>query len=52
MVFFIVRNFGHSVYEIDRIGKIIELESALDLVLLQLPFRDLFHAVLQVRSFD
>jgi hypothetical protein len=52
MVFFILRNFGHSIYEIDRIGKIIELKSALDVVLFQLPFRDLFHPVFQVRSFN
>ena len=37
-----------AVYEIDRIGKVIELESALDMFFLQLPFRDLFHAVLEL----
>src|SRR6266705_7020866 len=52
VVFFVLRNFGHSIYEIDRIGKIIKLESALDMFFLQLPFRDLFHAVFQIRSFD
>ena len=52
MVFFFISHFGHSIYEIDRIGKIIKLKSALDMFLLQLPFRDLFHAIFEVRSFD
>src|SRR6266496_1260686 len=45
MMFFFLGHFGHGIYEINRIGKIIKLKSALDVFLLQLPFRDLFHAI-------
>jgi hypothetical protein len=34
MVFFFLGYFRDSIYEIDRVGKIIKLESALDMFLL------------------
>src|SRR5437868_11606442 len=44
MVFLVLGYFGHAVDEINRFRKVVELESALDVLLLQLPFRDLFQA--------
>jgi len=52
MVFFFVCHFGHCVYEIDRIGKIIELKRAFDVLLLQFPLRDFFHSLLELALFD
>jgi gluconokinase len=52
MVLFVLRNFGYSIHEIDRIGEVIKLEASLNVFFFQLPFGDLFHAVFQVRSFD
>ncbi len=37
MVFFFFRYFGHGIHEIDRIGKIVKLKRALDMLFLQLP---------------
>src|SRR5215467_10632877 len=51
MLFFL-SHLSNPVHKIDRIHKIIEFESALDLVLLQFPFRDLFHAILELALFD
>src|SRR5438270_14021922 len=52
MMLFFLSHLSHSVHKIDRIDKIIEFESALDLVFLQFPFRDLFHAILELALFD
>src|SRR6266851_8343651 len=52
MVFFFLRHFGHCVYEINRIGKIIELKRAFDVLLLQFPFRDFFHSLFELALFD
>src|SRR5438477_7816892 len=52
MMFFFLSHLSHPVHKIDRIDKIIEFESALDLVFLQFPFRDLFHATLELALFD
>ena len=52
MVLFFFRYFGHGIHEIDRIGKIVKLKRALDMLFLQLPLRDLFHALFQVACFD
>src|SRR5882724_7222480 len=52
MVFFFFRYFGHGIHEIDRIGKIVKLKRALDMLFLQLPLRNLFHALFQVACFD
>src|SRR5262252_8216797 len=51
-MFFFLSHLSDSVHKIDRVDKIIEFESALDLVFLQFPFRDLFHAILQLALFD
>src|SRR4029453_16164479 len=51
-MFFFFCHLGDPVHKIDRIDKIVEFESALDLVFLQFPFRDLFHAVLELALFD
>src|SRR6266513_5464772 len=51
MVLFIFRDLGHSIYKIDRIGKIIKLESAFDMFLLQFPFRYFFKTRLQLVRF-
>src|SRR6516225_7072202 len=51
-MFFFLSHLSDPVDKIDRIDKIIEFESALDLVFLQFPFRDLFHAILQLALFD
>src|ERR1700752_1756377 len=47
MMLFFVSQFGDGIHEIDCVGEIIELKSSLDVLLLELAFRDLFHAVLQ-----
>src|SRR5437763_1113222 len=52
MVFLFLGHFGHCVYEINRIGKIIELKRAFDVLLLQFPFRDFFHSLLELALFD
>src|SRR5438552_18327563 len=52
MMLFFFSHLSHSVHKIDRIDKIIEFESALDLVFLQFPFRDLLHAILELALFD
>jgi hypothetical protein len=52
VVFFFLSHLSDPVHKIDRIDKIIEFESALDLVFLQFPFRDLFHAILELALFD
>src|SRR5581483_3512741 len=46
VMFLFLRHFGYRVYEIDRVGKIIELKGAFDMVLLQFPLRDFFHPLL------
>ena len=51
-MFFFLSHLSDPVDKIDRIDKIIEFESALDLVFLQFPFRDLFHSVLELALFD
>src|SRR3954447_18974961 len=51
-MFFFLSHLRDPVHKIDRIDKIIEFESALDLVFLQFPFRDLFHAILELALFD
>jgi hypothetical protein len=52
MMFLILGHFGDGVDEIDRLGEVIELERALDVFLLELPFRHLLEAVFQVVGFD
>src|SRR4029453_19226963 len=52
MMFFFLSHLGHSVHKNDCIDKIIEFESAFDTVFLQFPFRDLFHAILELALFD
>src|SRR2546421_4586124 len=52
MMFFLLSHLSHPVDKIDRIDKVIEFESALDLVFFQFPFRDLFHAILELALFD
>src|ERR1700682_4479018 len=42
MMFLVLGNFRDPIHEIDRFGKVVELERALDMLLLQLPLRDLF----------
>src|SRR5512132_201043 len=51
-MFFFLSHLSDPVHKIDRIDKIIEFESALDLIFLQFPFRDLFHAILELALFD
>src|SRR5690242_13345460 len=51
-MFFFLSHLSDPVHKIDRIDKIIEFESALDLILFQFPFRDLFHAILELALFD
>src|SRR2546430_17678130 len=52
MMFFFLSHLSHPVDKIDRIDKVIEFESALDLVFFQFPFRDLFHSILELALFD
>jgi hypothetical protein len=52
MMFLFVGHFRHRVHEINRIGKIIELKRAFDVLLLQFPFRDLFHSLFELALFD
>src|SRR5881398_333948 len=52
MVFLFLGHFGHCVYEINRIGKIIELKRSFDVLLLQFPFRDFFHSLFELALFD
>src|SRR5438067_2572332 len=51
MMFLFLGHFGHCVYEINRIGKIIELKRAFDVLLLQFPFRDFFEPRFQLIRF-
>src|SRR6476469_8837885 len=51
-MFFFLSHLSDPVDKIDRIDKIVEFESALDLVFLQFPFRDLFHSILELALFD
>ena len=48
MVLLFFRHFSDAVDEIDRFGEFVELKSPLDMLLLQLPFRDLFQAIFQL----
>src|SRR5712691_13034457 len=48
MMLLIFGYLGHSVHKIDGVGKVVELESPLDVLLLQLPLGDLFHALFQL----
>src|SRR5207248_1948962 len=52
MVFLFVRHFRDRIHKIDGVGEIIELKSALDMLFLQLPFRDLLQAIFQLIGFD
>src|ERR1044072_4398855 len=47
MMFFLFGDLGNAVHKIDRFRKLIELKSSFDVLLLQLPFRNLFQAVFQ-----
>ena len=51
MVLFIFGHFGHCIHEIDRVGEIIKLKSALDVLLLQFPFGDFFETSFQLVRF-
>src|SRR4051794_13973217 len=51
MMFLFIGHFGHCVHEINRIGKIIELKRAFDVLLLQFPFRDFFEPRFQLIRF-
>src|SRR5207302_8973272 len=51
MMLFFLGDLGHGVHEIDGISEIVELEAAFDMLLFQLPFRDLFHALLELGRF-
>src|SRR4030095_15504228 len=51
MVFFFLGHFSHSLHEINRIGKIIELKRAFDVLLLQLPLRDFLEPRFQLVRF-
>ena len=52
MMLFVFRDLSHRIYKVDRIGKLIELERPLDVLLLQLPFWNLFQAGFQLVRFD
>ena len=52
MMFFVLCHLGNGVYEIDRIGEVVELEGAFNVFFLQLPFRNLFHSLLKLACFD
>src|SRR4029077_5421344 len=52
VMFFFLSHLSDPVDKIDRIDKVIEFESALDLIFLQFPLRDLFHAILELALFD
>src|SRR5438270_7663533 len=52
MVLLLVRYFRDRIHKIDGISKIIELKSALDMLFLQLPLRDLLQAIFQLIGFD
>src|SRR2546423_1746788 len=51
MMLFFLGHFRYRVHEINRIGKIVELESAFNVLFLQFPFRDSFHALFQLGRF-
>jgi len=51
MVLFVFGHFGYCIHEIDRIGEIIKLKSALDVFLLQFPFGDFFETGFQLVRF-
>jgi len=51
MVLLISGHFGHCIHEIDRVGEIIKLKSALDVLLLQFPFGDFFETSFQLVRF-
>ena len=42
MMLLVLGHFGDAVDEIDRFGELVEFESPLDMLLLELPLRDLF----------
>src|SRR5688500_17146794 len=52
MMFLLLRNFRHAVHKIDGLGEIVELKSAFDVLLLELPFRDLFQAGFRLVCFQ
>ena len=52
MMFLFLGHFGHCVHEINRIGKIIELKRAFDVLLLQFPLRDFLHSLFELALFD
>ena len=52
MMLLVLSHFGDAVDEIDRLGELVEFESPLDMLLLELPLRDLFQAVFQLVRFD
>src|SRR5262245_35931864 len=52
MMLLILGHLGDAVDEVDRFRKLIKLERPFDMLLFELPFRDLFQAVLQLVRFD
>src|SRR5437667_3002527 len=52
MMLLLVRYFRDRIHKIDGVSEIIELKSALDMLFLQLPFRDLLQAIFQLIGFD
>ena len=52
MVLLLVRYFCDRVHKIDGVTKIIKLKGPLDMLFLQLPFRDLLQAIFQLIGFD
>src|ERR1035437_1637435 len=51
MMLLFVRDLGDRVYEIDGIGKVVELKCSLDVLLLQFPFRNFLEPVFQLIRF-
>src|ERR1700730_6181378 len=52
MMLFVLRHFRDGVHKVDGVGKIIELEGAFDVLLFELPFRNLLQALLRLICFD
>jgi len=52
MMLFVLSHFDDGVYKINSAGKIIELEGAFDVLLLQFPFRDFLQADFCFIPFD
>ena len=50
MMLLFLRHFRDRIHKIDRLGEVIELKRALDMFLLELPFRDFFQARLSASS--